>query len=277
MKSNLLLGRIVVGVGALLGVAVAVPRAIGASTTVAEHSRSGVLVACVKQSTGEMFMKRSCGRGEKRVSWNKSGPAGEVGPTGPAGSQGEVGPVGPMGPQGPAGPIGPGAQGAPGPAGPEGPAGPAGPAGPEGPAGPAGLATAYQVYGLYTDIDHGTPLSLVSVTTDAKNNFYSATIDVDIPSVDIDQYGYFACILDHPDLGMDIGRWTLAAPADPSSTEPFYATYQVSGTFSLPEIPSPPAQVDLVCTFQTQANPFPPVRGSVRGNMLLMPIGTLVD
>ena len=116
MRSSVKFGGVVVGVFTLLGTAVLIPTAIGDSG--ATRSDPKVLLACVKQSTGEMFMKESCDRGEIRVRWNKRGPKGETGPQGPAGPQGVAGPEGPAGPRGPAG------------AGAQGPAGPAGPAGP---------------------------------------------------------------------------------------------------------------------------------------------------
>ena len=118
MKTGLVFGGVVAGAMALLGTAVLVPSAIGASGSV--RSESKVLLACVKQSTGEMFMRKSCNRGEIRVRWNKQGPEGEIGPRGQAGPQGVAGPEGPVGPPGPAG------AGAPGPQGPTGPQGPSG-------------------------------------------------------------------------------------------------------------------------------------------------------
>ena len=68
MKTGLVFGGVVAGAMALLGTAVLVPSAIGASGSV--RSESKVLLACVKQSTGEMFMRKSCNRGEIRVRWN---------------------------------------------------------------------------------------------------------------------------------------------------------------------------------------------------------------
>jgi hypothetical protein len=107
MKSSIIVGVVVAGVVALIGTAVMVPSAIGASEPA--RSEPKVLLACVKQSTGEMSMKGSCDRGEIRVRWNKQGPQGPVGkdgepgPPGPAGETGPTGPAGPPGPRGPAG------------------------------------------------------------------------------------------------------------------------------------------------------------------------------
>ncbi|MEH0841086.1 hypothetical protein V6U81_01655 [Micromonospora sp. CPCC 205711] len=78
----------------------------------------------------------SCRDGERRITFNATGPQGPAGPQGPTGPQGEPGPTGPAGPKGDTGAVGP--QGATGPVGATGPTGPAGATGPTGPQGPKG-------------------------------------------------------------------------------------------------------------------------------------------
>ena len=76
---------------------------------------AGTVHACANKSNGALRAvagSGSCKAGERALSWNVAGRAGENGRTGP---------VGPAGPQGSAGP--PGAAGAVGPAGPQGPTG----------------------------------------------------------------------------------------------------------------------------------------------------------
>ena len=94
------------------------------------------LYACVtsKYSTLNLTTAgRACPRGQRKLSWNESGPRGATGAAGPAGTAGPAGAAGPTGPAGPAGTPGPqgvpGEQGAPGSAGPQGDPGPIGPAG----------------------------------------------------------------------------------------------------------------------------------------------------
>jgi len=88
----------------------------------AAKKKQGVITACVAKkgpSKGLMRLskKPKCKRGEKKISFSKSGPAGAAGLQGPAGI-GEQGPAGPQGPAGSAGPIGPqGVAGAQGPSG----------------------------------------------------------------------------------------------------------------------------------------------------------------
>jgi len=76
------------------------------------------LDACAAKRGGDLRITKdgSCERGERRVSWSKTGLAGAQGQPGPQGSAGAAGPAGERGPQGT-----PGAQGDRGPQGERGP------------------------------------------------------------------------------------------------------------------------------------------------------------
>lgn len=270
------------GAVALLGAAAFVPTAIGASGSV--RSDSKVLLACVKQSTGEMFMKESCDRGEIRVRWNKQGPEGDVGPQGPPGPQGVDGPQGPTGPRGPAGagvpgppgPTGPpgsqGPMGLQGPAGPTGPTGPPGSTGPSGPSGPAGPVNAYEADGALYYFITGSPLVLESITTVTENNFYAANIELILDIATVNQVHSLICSLFNSGSGsLATGRWTVPAPADQTPSDgAYHFSYQLTGAFSLP---SPPAEVDLRCEVWGDSVPV----GQMRGSITLLPIDALID
>ena len=255
MKSSVIIGGVVMGVTALLGTAVLVPSAIGASGSV--RSDSKVLLACVKQSTGEMFMKESCDRGEIRVRWNKEGPEGEVGPQGPAGPQGVVGPAGPEGPRGPAG------AGAPGPAGPSGPSGPMGPAGPSGPAGPV---TAYRAEG--SGQVGGLGVQFASVQVNQTNAVFSATVVGSVLTSSVPNPNVVNCYLVGASTQLAGGNWTLGPPAN--YTRPFiYFTYTFSGAFTLPN----PAQVNLICDFYGVSG----TPGAANGYLTVTPVGSFAS
>jgi hypothetical protein len=99
-------------------------------------SNDGEIHACFDKKTGLMRKvgdDERCERDERRIAWNKRGPAGEAGSDGAPGAPGTPGPAGPTGPTGPSGSTGPG-----GSAGPQGPPGPTGPPGPQGPPGASG-------------------------------------------------------------------------------------------------------------------------------------------
>ncbi len=117
----------------LVGGLVAVPLLAVTTMAVASPSSSSDQVIACRSAGGYLRIPeegRGCRRGEERVVWNVTGPAGPVGVSGPIGPGGPVGPaggdgapgvkgdngapgaVGPTGAQGPAG--APGAPGAPG-------------------------------------------------------------------------------------------------------------------------------------------------------------------
>lgn len=142
--------------------------ASGLLTRVTSPQASAVIHGCYSVKHGVLHIApahRRCGRGERGISWNRTGPQGPAGAQGPAGPQGATGPQGPtgaVGPQGqpgltgltgapgPAGPQGTtGARGDVGPQGPQGQTGPAGPAGAAGPAGPGGI-NGMKAYGAGT-------------------------------------------------------------------------------------------------------------------------------
>src|SRR5690606_36472008 len=50
--------------------------------------------ACYNKKTGAMrYTKNKCKKGEKKLSWNSTGPQGPIGPAGPTGAQGPIGPA----------------------------------------------------------------------------------------------------------------------------------------------------------------------------------------
>lgn len=136
-----------------LAVAVAVAAAVaagGSAAALATGQRSAsVYQGCLNQRLGTLYDVQvdpgsapRCRRGDRRVSWNQTGPAGSRGPTGATGSQGPKGDTGTTGAQGPKGEIGatgsPGPKGDAGATGSEGSVGPTGPTGAQGPRGEIG-------------------------------------------------------------------------------------------------------------------------------------------
>lgn len=120
--------------------------AVADQTTGSAAQSSKKLYACVTSDYSTLNLttpERGCPRGQRKISWNESGPrgargaAGAAGKTGARGATGAAGAVGTPGSVGTAGPKGDaGARGA------QGETGPAGPQGSDGRAGPAGLAGA---------------------------------------------------------------------------------------------------------------------------------------
>jgi hypothetical protein len=146
--------------------------ALGGAFAATSLVSDDVITACFDRNTGALRKiddGAKCKPGERKISWNKQGPAGETGPQGPAGPEGPRGAQGLRGPQGNPGPPGAmGPEGAMGPAGPQGPqgtTGAAGPPGPQGPQGPPGVSG----------------LQIVSNSGTAIHNTQS-TIEVDCPS-----------------------------------------------------------------------------------------------
>jgi len=126
---------------------------------------NGVITVCVEPPTkgnpatsGDLNVLH-CFKGQRRVSWNISGPQGLPGPAGAAG------PAGGQGAQGPAGPAG--AQGG---------QGPAGPAGATGPTGPAGLAGADGLSAPGVVETHVTGLDSGDCGSDWANDDYTRTL-----------------------------------------------------------------------------------------------------
>ncbi|HET6868040.1 MAG TPA: hypothetical protein VFH80_19160, partial [Solirubrobacteraceae bacterium] len=54
--------------------------------------------ACVRHSGGGLYAAHRCERGDRRLTWNATGPEGPAGAQGPIGPQGASGPAGPIGP-----------------------------------------------------------------------------------------------------------------------------------------------------------------------------------
>lgn len=244
MRPSVMVGGVIVGVVVLLGTAVLVPHAIGASGSV--RSESKVLLACVKQSSGEMFMKDRCERGEIRVRWNKQGPEGETGPQGPAGPQGAAGPEGPVGSRGPQG-----LQGPPGPA---------------GPPGSPGLVTVYYDEVLGTTLTTGI-LTLASLQADDSHYLYSATVLATVRRDQPNTVYNVECNLFGDGRVLGLGIWSLSAPLNALVDASF--TFNLSGSFTL----SNPDLVDLRCQFFGAVGGN---AGSVSGFMTLTPVDARV-
>jgi hypothetical protein len=115
-------------------------------------STNGTITGCYATKTGDLRVVSSaskCGKGEKALTWNATGPRGKTGargaagPTGPTGANGSTGPTGPTGATGAGGTTGPtGPTGATGGTGPTGPTGATGATGGTGPTGPTGATGA---------------------------------------------------------------------------------------------------------------------------------------
>ena len=54
--------------------------------------------ACVRHGAGGLYAANRCEHGDRRLTWNATGPQGPGGPQGPAGPQGATGPAGAIGP-----------------------------------------------------------------------------------------------------------------------------------------------------------------------------------
>lgn len=80
----------------------------GAVAATGGFSSGGTLRACANEEGAIRLLKpgKHCGKGQKSVSWNQTGPAGARGSVGPAGAAGVAGPTGPGGAKGAEGPQG---------------------------------------------------------------------------------------------------------------------------------------------------------------------------
>ena len=81
----------------------------GSAITFAAAASTGVIYACVNNSSGTIHVVSSadtCSANEVALAWNQQGPKGDAGPQGPKGDTGPQGPKGDTGPQGPTGPAG---------------------------------------------------------------------------------------------------------------------------------------------------------------------------
>jgi hypothetical protein len=84
-----------------LGVA-AVLIAIAGAYALASSS-GGTITVCVNRKGGALYRAKKCAKGDRKLSWNKqgpAGPAGEPGAQGPRGTQGQQGIQGLQGPSG---------------------------------------------------------------------------------------------------------------------------------------------------------------------------------
>src|SRR5437879_2910870 len=92
----------------------------GSAMTFAAAASTGVIYACVNNSSGTIHVVSSadaCSTNEVALAWNQQGPKGDAGPqglkgdTGPQGPKGDAGPQGLKGDTGPQGPTGPAGNG----------------------------------------------------------------------------------------------------------------------------------------------------------------------
>jgi hypothetical protein len=114
-------------------------RSVGRTTVSVGLAATGVIDACVNNSSGTIKIVSSttdCSNNEIRLVWNGAGVAGQPGPQGATGATGAAGLVGPTGATGPTGSTG--ATGLTGPTGATGAAGPSGASGAVGPTGATG-------------------------------------------------------------------------------------------------------------------------------------------
>ena len=72
----------------------------------AVSASSPTITACVRHRGGVLYSGRKCARGDARLSWSATGPAGPHGPVGVQGPPGMIGPPGAPGPRGDIGPSG---------------------------------------------------------------------------------------------------------------------------------------------------------------------------
>lgn len=68
-------------------------------------SGGGTLTACAKKGSHALYAANKCKKGEKKLSWNMTGPQGPAGSKGAAGANGANGAPGATGATGPAGPT----------------------------------------------------------------------------------------------------------------------------------------------------------------------------
>jgi hypothetical protein len=66
----------------------------------------GAVNACVHKSNGVLYIRSSCQRGDRKISWSKVGPRGATGTAGPRGATGATGTTGSAGPKGATGTTG---------------------------------------------------------------------------------------------------------------------------------------------------------------------------
>src|SRR5207249_10153344 len=72
----------------------------GSAITFAAAASTGVIYACVNNSSGTIHVVSSadpCSTNEVALAWNQQGPKGDTGPQGPKGDTGPQGPAGPAG------------------------------------------------------------------------------------------------------------------------------------------------------------------------------------
>jgi len=90
-----LLRGVRIGPGTVLGTA-ALAVALG-GVALAAPGGQGKISACVSHRGGGLYRAGKCAKGDRRLSWNVTGPAGEPGPAGATGPQGAPGAQGPQG------------------------------------------------------------------------------------------------------------------------------------------------------------------------------------
>ena len=81
-----------------LGIVALLAAAVGAYAVASSSSRT--ITVCVRHKGGALYKAKKCVKGDRKLTWNKQGPAGPTGPPGPAGTQGIQGRQGNPGPAG---------------------------------------------------------------------------------------------------------------------------------------------------------------------------------
>jgi len=92
------------GVALGVGVAALLLAALGAYALAS--SGGATITVCVEHEGGALYSAKKCARHDRKLSWNRQGPAGPAGQSGPAGPQGAQGREGDQGRQGTQGPPG---------------------------------------------------------------------------------------------------------------------------------------------------------------------------
>jgi hypothetical protein len=78
--------------GIVLGILAVIISAVGASVAVgyAASSKSNTIKACVAKSSKNIYQANKCKKGDKKLTWSVTGPAGAQGPAGNPGANGAV-------------------------------------------------------------------------------------------------------------------------------------------------------------------------------------------
>lgn len=90
--------------GLIAAASAAVLLVVGGGAYAVASSTSNTITVCVRHNGGTLYKAKRCAKRDRKLSWNKQGPAGPRGPQGPQGVQGPQGTQGATGAQGSQGP-----------------------------------------------------------------------------------------------------------------------------------------------------------------------------